>query len=263
MHNIPHEHFLKSCDPQVLDETLAFHALGNYCLHPATSNLTILHGIDHSTLTLLSGKELRYDLLQENTLNSENLGPLPPNSPLNRDRSCDRFTDDPISFPTVKGLLSALTTASAEGHHRLYPSGGALYPVDVFCCRLGPGNDRWPSESDILHLLPASRKLEIIVATQPDDYLKEALLGQSFIGTPYLALIYVAFLPKTLFKYRYRGYRLALMEVGSMYMLVDLQCRALGLKNRVWSGYTDHMVSNALSINPGLAVPLCVQFVGY
>lgn len=262
MHNVPHEHFLKFCDPQVLDETIAFHALGNFCLHPATSNLTKLHSIEQSNLTLLSGKELSYHLMQENILKGEDLPYPDPNSPLTRERSCDNFVQSTLNFRTIKELLSKLTNASQGNYHRAYPSGGALYPIDVFCCKLSSRTDDWPTESNILHLLPASRKLEAVMETQPKGYLEQALLGQNSIGTPYLALIYVAFLPKTLFKYRYRGYRLALMEVGSMYMLIDLHCKALGLKNRVWSGYTDHMVSNALSINPALAVPLCVQLIG-
>lgn len=264
MLNIPHDHYLTLVNPKTYDDTLRFHALGNFCIHPATQNLTKLHSIPPSELELLSGNELHYNLLDDNMIKEQKILPMAKNSPLLRERSCPFFSRRAVTFSTIKSLLSPLTTTNPRSYHRGYPSGGALYPIDVFCCRINPQAEFWPERSDILHLLPESLAFEAILPSRPVDYLKSAILPfENSIGTPYCALIYVAYLPKTLFKYKSRGYRLALMETGSMYMLVDLQCKSLGLKNRVWSGYTDHMVSNALSLNPALALPLCVQFIGY
>lgn len=264
MSNIPHDNYLRLTDPKIYYETLKFHAQGNFCLHAATQNLTKLHSVPLNELELLYGNELRYNLLDENIVKNQKIQPLTERSPLLRNQSCNFFSNKPVKFRTLIGLMSPLAATHPRSYHRGYPSGGALYPIDVFCCRINPADEFWPEESDILHLLPNSLALEAIKPTRPPAYLKEAILPpDSTIGTPYCALIYVAYLPKTLFKYRSRGYRLALMEVGSMYMLIDLQCKNLGLKNRIWSGYTDCMVSNALSINPALALPLCVQFIGY
>lgn len=94
--------------------------------------------------------------------------------------------------------------------------------------------------------------------------IRKAILSNiEDIGSPSIALIYVAYLPKTLFKYRYRGYRLALMEAGSMYMLIELQVAALHLSCRLWSGYTDHMLSKAIGLNPALFNPICVHLIGH
>jgi len=264
MSNIPHEHYLRLTDPKTYDETLRFHTLGNFCLHAATQNLTKLHTLPDHELALLSGNELRYNLLEDNTVSNHDIQPLTKNSPLSRERSCDFFSNGSVDFGTLMKLMSPLAAVHTNSHHRGYPSGGALYPIDVFCCRINPQKEYWPEQSDILHLLPNSFTFEAIQQAHPTHYLRDAILPlDNTIGTPYCALIYVAYLPKTLFKYRSRGYRLALMEAGSMYMLVDLQCKNLGLKNRIWSGYTDYMVSNALSVNPALALPLCVQLIGY
>ena len=95
------------------------------------------------------------------------------------------------------------------------------------------------------------------------EELKAALLSSpNAIGAPGLAIIYTIYMPKNLFKYRYRGYRMALMEVGSIYMLVELQAKALGLGCRLWSAYTDSMLCKALGINPALFFPVCVHFIG-
>lgn len=264
MSNVPHDRYLRLTDPKTHYETLRFHAQGNFCLHSSTRHLTKLHSIPANELALLSGNELRYNLLDENIIDNQVLHPLTENSPLLRNHSCNFFSEKAIAFRTLKTLMSPLVERENTSYHRGYPSGGALYPIDVFCCRLNRSSEFWPKNSDILHLLPSSLTFEAIDSDRSLEYLREAILPhESTIGTPYCALIYVAYLPKTLFKYKSRGYRLALMEVGSMYMLIDLQCKNLGLKNRVWSGYTDHMVSNALSVNPALALPLCVQFIGY
>lgn len=264
MPNIPHDNYLALTDPATLHETLRFHSRGNFCLHAATKELTKLHSIPSSDLKLLSGNELRYNLLDENLLHEWPLQSINRDSPLLRERSCNYFSDRPVKFSTLMSLMSPLVATQENSYHRGYPSGGALYPIDVFCCRINPKDEFWPEESDILHLLANSSRFESIHQARPTDYLKEAILPfENSIGTPYCALIYMAYLPKTVFKYKSRGYRLALMEVGSMYMLIDLQCKSLGLKNRVWSGYTDYMVSNALSVNPALTLPLCVQFIGY
>jgi len=264
MSNLPHDYYLRFVDPKIYDDTLAFHAKGNFCLHPSTRNLTKLHSIPSNELTLMSGNELHYNLLNDKIIDHHNIPLLNHDSPLKRERSCELFSDEGIEFNKLKSLLSPLATSNSNSYHRGYPSGGALYPIDVFLCRINPKNEYWPEASDILHLLPESLAFEAIEQANPPSYLREAILPPGHtIGTPYCAIIYVAYLPKTLFKYRSRGYRLALMEVGSMYMLIDLHCKHLGLKNRVWSGYTDHMVSNALSVNPALALPFCVQFIGY
>lgn len=95
------------------------------------------------------------------------------------------------------------------------------------------------------------------------EAIKAALLSSpNDIGTPNLALIYVMYMPKNLFKYRYRGYRMALMEVGSIYMLVEMQAKSLGLSCRLWSAYTDSMLCKVLGINPALFFPVCVHFIG-
>jgi len=264
MKTIPHDNYLRLTDPKTYYKTLKFHAQGNFCLHSATQHLTKLHSLSNKEIELLSGNELRYNLLDEGIISGQKIKTLPEDSNLLRDQSCDFFSSRPVDFRTLTTLVSPLVAVKPDTYHRGYPSGGALYPIDVFCCRINPTNEFWPEESDILHLLPNSLTFEAIKSSRPASYLKEAILPVgSTIGTPYCALIYMAYLPKTLFKYKSRGYRLALMEVGSMYMLIDLHCKKLGLKNRVWSGYTDHMVSNALSINPALSLPLCVQFIGH
>jgi len=261
MKSIPHDYYLKFIAPDVFDQVQNFHNKGNYTIHEAFNEITYLHKLHEDQLSLLSGNELALypDMHLTDPSHLENAN----NLPFARNESCKQFADSKIDFESVKKLLTPLLTKNPNTHKRHYPSGGALYPVEVFICSLTDKNDDWPYPQKILHLLPASKSLEVMQTTCSTQKIRKAILSNlQDIGTPSIALVYTSYLPKTLFKYRYRGYRLALMETGSMYMLLELQVSALQLNCRLWSGYTDHMLSKAIGLNPALFTPLCVHLIG-
>lgn len=262
MKNIPHDYYLKFLDPRIYEDILEFHCKGNFTLHDCVRNISRLHNLQPQLLADLTGNELQLYPDMSITLDEPTLETLDNTSPLYREYSCDFFDGCGITFESVKQLMSPLLRKNENTHKRGYPSAGALYPVEVFCCSLSPINI-WPCPERILHLLPNSGKFEILQNSNDISSLIDAILPTGHdIGNPSLAIIYVMYMPKTLFKYRYRGYRLALMETGSMYMLIDLQCKALNLKGRQWSGYTDNMVCKAMGLNPTLFYPSCVHFIG-
>ncbi|MFT0475291.1 SagB/ThcOx family dehydrogenase [Pseudomonas antarctica] len=262
MKNIPHDYYLRFIDTRVYDEVLVFHNKGDFTFHPAIKNLTRLHRLDEKHLGQLTGNELAFypdmDLTSALTLPQEGKY-----KSLIRNESCEQFLPQSLEFSDVEKLIFPLLSRSMGSYKRGYPSGGALYPAEIFLCSLTEENLNWPSAGKILHLLPRSRKFEVMQIDTGIEELKAALLSSpNAIGTPGLAVIYTIYMPKNLFKYRYRGYRMALMEVGSIYMLVELQAKALGLGCRLWSAYTDSMLCKVLGINPALFLPVCVHFIG-
>ena len=263
MLKIPHDYYIRFVDERVLNETIDFHNKGTYTLHPTTDHCTRLHMLSDACLSKCTGNELALYPDMELLLDRPSLQGLNTDDPLSRLKSADFFNEDVIEFEIIEQLFSGLLQQNSISHHRGYPSGGALYPVEVFCCLLSTDRSAWPCDEHVLHLLPASRKFERIGTTSSIFHLRKALLHTSNIGTPYCAIVYAAYLPKTLFKYRYRGYRLAAMEVGSMYAHLDLRAKELSLASRVWAGYTDHMLSKALGLNPALFPTFCVQFFGH
>lgn len=262
--SLSHDFYMKFLDYDVMEEVLHFHVKGNYSTHETTAHATTLHHIPGKDLAHMTGKELPLDILSRKPRdNFHNLHSLPPHHSLRRNESCDYFNANTIKFSTVESLLAPLLIKDNHSYKRGYPSGGALYPIEVFIANLSNSITDWPGTSNILHLLPASCAFEVHCPITGDPQaLIPSRLRTTSIGTPSLALIYMAYLPKALFKYRYRGYRLALMEAGSMYMLVDLRCKELDLKSRNWSGFTDHEVTKTLRLNPTLFVPLCIQYIG-
>lgn len=262
MKNIPHDLYIKFIDPEIFEDILNFHSKGNFTIHECVGNVSRLHNLQPQLLADLTGNELRLYPDMNLTLNEPVIEHLIIENPLQRDFSCDFFDGCSATFESITQIIRPLIIKSKKTHKRGYPSAGALYPVEVFCCSLLPSNI-WPCHEKILHLLPGSRKFEILQNSQSIESLVKAILPKgNEIGNPSHAIIYMMYMPKTVFKYRYRGYRLALMETGSMYMLVDLQCKALKLKSRPWSGYTDNMVCKAMGLNPTLFYPACVQLIG-
>lgn len=261
---IAHDQYLKYITPEVMDDTLAFHAKGNYTIHRSTQHISTLHNIPSKTLEKLTGNELPLNVFTNSSNHTAlSLSTLPANHCLRRNDSCPHFPGHTIAFDTVRSLLAPLLKKNELSYKRGYPSGGALYPVEVFCINLHNKIDHWPTQSNALHLLPSSQTFEAHTPTIDIDKLSRAIVPDcSNIGSPALAIAYFIYLPKALFKYRYRGYRLALMETGSMYMLTDLRCKELGLEGRPWSGFTDHEVTNGLNLNPALFLPTCIQLVG-
>lgn len=261
MKNIPDDYYLKYLDPKVHIETLEFHAKGNYTLHDAFKNTTCLHTLDDAQLSTLTGNELRFYPDMDLSIVIEE--PSDFGDELGRNESCESFTHDPIDFSTIKNLVKPLLSKNSDSHKRGYPSGGALYPIEIFICSLMRSTNNWPFPDRFLHLLPHSGKFEVMQKKLTSEEIEQAILcTPANIGTPSVAIIYTAYLPKTLFKYRYRGYRLALMEAGSLYMLLELRAKQLGLRCRLWSAYTDTLLNKAMGLNPALFSPLCVHFIG-
>lgn len=262
MKNIPHDYYLRFIDASVYDEVLEFHSKGDFTFHNAIKERTRLHGLDEKHLVQLTGNELAFypdmDLSVAISLSQEER-----EKSLYRNVSCDRFLPSVLDFSDIEKLMYPLLSRTQDSFKRGYPSGGALYPAEVFLCSLTKENTNWPCAGRVLHLLPKSRKFEMMQVEPSLEELKAAILFPPHdIGSPSLALIYAIYLPKNLFKYRYRGYRMALMEVGSIYMLVELQAKSLGLSCRLWSAYTDWMLCKVLGVNPALFLPVCIHFIG-
>ncbi|MDQ0741025.1 SagB/ThcOx family dehydrogenase [Pseudomonas sp. W4I3] len=261
MKNIPHDYYLRFVDAAVYAAVIDFHCKGNFTFHKAFRQCTGLHSLSESQLAQLSGNELALYPDMGLTIDMK-ISERDREKWLYRNESCEKFSPALLKFEEVEKLVSPLVSRTAETHKRGYPSGGALYPVELFICKLTDDIGEWPAAGHVLHLLPNSRKFEVMQDKSTIENIKSAVLTSEAIGSPSLAIVYVVYLPKNLFKYRYRGYRMALMEVGSIYMLVEVQAKQLGLACRPWSAYTDTMLCKGLGLNPALFLPMCVHLIG-
>lgn len=263
MKPVPHDYYLKFMDINVFDDLLKFHHKTNFTIHTAVEPVTYLHRFPETTLQQLTGNELRLYQDMDLTVQMPVIENLNICNPLSRIESCSFFHKRELTFNTIKKLISPLLARNTATYKRGYPSGGALYPIEVFLCNLSENTTDWPCDENVLHLLPQSKKFEIIQCPVDREKLIQAIIpSPNEIGSPNIAIVYATYIPKTIFKYRHRGYRLAHLEAGSMYMLIDLMSKQLEIPNRVWSGYCDNMICKCIGLNPTLLLPLCVQLVG-
>lgn len=167
----------------------------------------------------------------------------------------------PVSAELFFDLLARSFGSTGLGNgRRPYPSGGALYACQVCLWAqniegLDPGS---------YHYLPRSRQLERLEAAPPERILNAlgtaALPGMADCA---FALLYCAFMQLPVAKYGVRGYRLSLLEAGSMYQQMGREMQDAGLIGRIWGGFEDDRLAIALGVDPRVVWPLVVQFGGY
>jgi len=158
-----------------------------------------------------------------------------------------------------KFIAECFMDSSGVSAKRSYPSGGALYSGQVTIYVRGVEG----IERGSYHVLPRSHKVEKLI-TMSDEIVEDRLfLTQSHKLHDYdFAILYSSLASIPLAKYRNRGYRLALLEAGSMYQLATHVSQNYGLSSRVWGGFDDDGLSTALGVDPRVAWPIVCQIFG-
>lgn len=181
-----------------------------------------------------------------------------------RKPSLQKFSGKKIDFSVVQQLLIQSFSPNPAGI-RPYPSAGGLYPVEPLVFLFEERIDNLPAHaSGCYHFRPVSKKLQCLKKLTI-EYFYDKLLHQYMDNNhlPAFGVLYLAHAGKAIFKYRYRGYRHALMEAGSMYQQATGISDSLGLRNTVWSTFSEHEMLHALELEYGTYMPLTMQFFGY
>ncbi|MFO1257569.1 MAG: SagB/ThcOx family dehydrogenase [Gammaproteobacteria bacterium] len=176
--------------------------------------------------------------------------------------SVNAFEPRSISFSDVSKFLIHAFSPDKTGR-RPYPSAGGLYPVEPLVFLF---NERLEEdvESGCYHFRPIKQKLQIIQSITYEHFFNKLLHGMIKIeNAPCFCILYVAHLGKSIFKYRYRGYRHAVMECGAMYQQATLVSQRQGLRTTAWSSFGDHEMLQALNLDPGVFLPITMQLFGY
>jgi SagB-type dehydrogenase family enzyme len=165
-------------------------------------------------------------------------------------RSERTFGAEPITLAELATVLDAAygsTTAGADEQAlRTVPSGGALYPLELYAVVARVEG----VEAGLYHLDPISRALE---ALRPGSSLLEALVAASvypeIVESSAVTLLVTGMFWRSRFKYGLRGYRFALLEAGHLAQNALLACSALELAAIPLGGFYDRAVDELLSID--------------
>lgn len=180
-----------------------------------------------------------------------------------REVSCRTFSKNPITFSCLDAFLCETVLADPKTKRRAYASGGGLYPIDAFLVVLASRISEKNLTSGVYHVRPVSSVLQPIVQMSEDKLLPLIFPTiECDNEVPHFALIYSVRLSKAIFKYRYRGYRNANIEVGMMGQCAGTVAQTMGLGSCMWGSFNDQQIRKALRLDPLEHLPLMTQIFG-
>lgn len=143
------------------------------------------------------------------------------------------------------GINGKVSVNEKEVLVRAYPSGGALYPLELYVV----ANNVSGLEKGIYHYNVKDNSLEKLELFKKGDFSKKYEISDQFINDAPVTILVSAMFHRTTYKYGNRGYRFILMEVGHMLQNISLLSVANGLGSCEVGGYEDDELNNLLKID--------------
>jgi SagB-type dehydrogenase family enzyme len=166
-----------------------------------------------------------------------------------RARSSGRaFGDEPLSLETLAALLWAgygVSRAGADLPLRTVPSGGALYPLELYALVLRV--DSLPC--GLYHYDPLRHVLEPLSLAVPAERVERLTAYPELVVPAGAVVLVTALFWRSRFKYGLRGYRFALLEAGHLGQNVLLAATALGAAAVPIGGVFDSRVEELLEVD--------------
>ena len=141
---------------------------------------------------------------------------------------------------------------------RAWPSGGALYPIEVYLAAL---RSKELSRAVFHYQVPSHALVEL--APCPDQQrLERLVLAEGLWEHASGLIILTAVFDRTLMKYGERGYRFVLLDAGHLAQNLLLVCEDLRLAAVPLGGFQDDAVAELLGLNPTKEGPLYAILIG-
>jgi SagB-type dehydrogenase family enzyme len=143
------------------------------------------------------------------------------------------------------GIRRTDTRTSYPRSLRVVPSGGGLYPLEIFfhCARvagLQPG---------LYHYNPIRHHCRFLCPGDETGRLAQATAYPGFISKANVIILISALFQRSTFKYGDRGYRFTLLEAGHVAQNINLVASALRLASVNIGGYFDAEIDEFLGID--------------
>lgn len=128
---------------------------------------------------------------------------------------------------------------------RTVPSAGALYPLDILF------HTTWVEglSAGLYHYNPTQNCLRQVYNGDLTKKLSSAMVQPALALNSSLTFFIAATFERTVFKYRDRGYRFALIEAGHVSQNINLVAQALGLTCLNIGGYFDREIDDLLDFD--------------
>ncbi len=180
---------------------------------------------------------------------------------IKRRRTIRSFTSEPLSLEQCSQLFWAAQGITEDrGFKRAAPSGGALYPMDIYAvvgenCVKG-------LESGAYHYDPKGHAVSLVSKGDLRNKVAGAALSQTWMATAPLNILITAEYYRITRKYGKRGIRYAIIEAGHIGQNILLQSEAMGLGAGIVGAFNDEKVRRVVNIPPNYE-PLLILPVGY
>ena len=182
---------------------------------------------------------------------------------ISRRRSPNNMVAAPLAQTELGALLYYMAAARSgsgepERPFRMVPSGGALYPIEIFVHLrtvegLAPG---------LYYYDPLDHALHSVDTGDRSGDIAVCLLQPSLVMDSAIQIFQTALCVRSTFKYGDRGYRFVMMEAGHQAQNLSLVATALGLGCVHVGGYRDHAVDEFLGIDGINHSTVYLAFVG-
>ena len=176
-------------------------------------------------------------------------------------RTVRSFTNKPISNQQFSQILwSAQGITDDRGFKRSAPSGGALYPSDVYAV-VGE-NCVETFISGVYHYNPSNHSVTSVAEGDRRKDVAGVSLGQMWMADAPVIFVVTAEYNRICTKYGKRGIRYALIEMGHIGQNIFLQSQALGLEAGIVGAFNDRAVADVVGVEKNHE-PLVILPVGW
>lgn len=184
--------------------------------------------------------------------------------PIIRRPSCREFSELNIDYRLLTACLSD-ALGSDEVGRREYSSAGGLYAVDIFVAlqveRLSHACEGLESG---FYYLDNNKNTLLLIASVLSDGIRNVLMPK--VSSFHLAafqVITVINLAKALFKYKERGFRNALIEIGSIHHVLREVFAREGVESCESTEFCDPKLLDSMGLNRRVFKAGLIQHFGY
>lgn len=176
-------------------------------------------------------------------------------------RTIRDFESTPLTQSQLSQLVWAAQGITDERRgFRAAPSGGALYPLDVYAV-VGKKGVEGLAEG-VYRYLPREHALQNVAGGDRRSDVARAALEQTWIAEAPVVFVVTAEYRRITVKYGKRGIRYATIEVGHVGQNIFLQAEALGLGAGIVGAFDDRGLARAIGALDEHE-PLLIMPVGY
>jgi SagB-type dehydrogenase family enzyme len=159
-------------------------------------------------------------------------------------RSSHELGGAPLGLRTLATLLDAGYGSSRSGR-RAAPSGGALYPLELYPVLVRVDD----APSGVFHFDPLRRVLEVLRTGDVRRELDDVSTLPELLHDATAVVFVTSVFWRTRFKYGLRGYRFALLEAGHVVQNVLLAAAALRVPALPLGGFYDVRAEKLLGVD--------------